>query len=194
MLYALFSFLFAWGCMLAFTVIIGDTVPIVIRALFGIAGDEPLSATAAILTDRRLVILVCCYIVIFPICCARDITSLAKFSGFALLAIIMIAVCVIAASFNLDPALQGDRSNLLSFFKFEGIHGAIGSLSFAYVCHHNVTLLLTQTFLIYRSLKAPSLANFNKINFNSIGYAVCMFLIIGTHITNHWRLRIHDIH
>ena len=44
--------------MAAYTVIIGDTVPIVIRALFGVAGDgdelEELSFFMKIVGDRRI--------------------------------------------------------------------------------------------------------------------------------------------
>lgn len=170
--YALFSFLYAFGSMSAYTVIIGDTVPIVVRYLLGIASEnEPLSGVAAIMTDRRVVIVLASFLIMLPISSIRQISKLAKFSVFALGAIVVIAICLVVSGFRLDPSLSGP-TEVFTIFKESGIYGAIGTLCFAYVCHHN-------SFLIFRSLKEPTLENFSRVNYYSLGYAMTMSLVVG---------------
>jgi sodium-coupled neutral amino acid transporter 11 len=160
--------------MAAYTVIIGDTVPIVIRALFGVAGDttEELSFFLKVLTDRRIVIILSSYLIILPISSVRDISSLAKFSIFALIAIILIAISIIISGSYIDPVFKGTSTVLFTFIKFPGVPGAMGTLSFAYVCHHN-------TFIIYKSLQYPTFKNFNLVNLYSLTYASLASLTIG---------------
>jgi solute carrier family 38 (sodium-coupled neutral amino acid transporter), member 11 len=165
LVYSLFAFLFAFGGMAAYTVIIGDTVPIVMRAMFGVAGTATadLSPAAKILSDRRVVIALASYLIMFPVSSFRDIHKLAKFSVVALVAIIIIAYLVCVGSLSVLPSEKGTLNVLsdgilsLTTFKSDGIYGAIGTLCFAYVCHHN-------TYIIFRSLKSPTEGNFNKVN------------------------------
>lgn len=159
--------------MAAYTVIIGDTVPIVIRAVFGMASENAdLSTFLKILTDRRVVIVLSSYFIMFPIASIRDISALAKYSIFALIAIILIALSIMIAGTYIDPVFKGSSSNVFSAIKFQGVPGAIGTLCFAYVCHHN-------TFIIYKSLQYPTFKNFNLVNFFSLSYAMLASLAIG---------------
>lgn len=60
-LYSIVAFLFAFGGMAAYTVIIGDTVPVVIRAILGITGDSSATKSLsfyAFITDRRVAVVV----------------------------------------------------------------------------------------------------------------------------------------
>ncbi len=172
-LYGVFAFLFAFGGCCAYTVIVGDTVPIVLRAMLGVASLETqdLSFFVRFLTDRRIVIVICSFSIMLPISCIRNVSHLAKFSIFALGAIVLIAICVIWAGSRIEESLQGS-SQVFTIIKWNGLSSAIGTLCFAYVCHHN-------TFIIFRSLEQPTPKNFNMVNMASLGYAMLASLAIG---------------
>lgn len=177
--YALFAFLFAFGGMIAYSVIIGDTVPIVMRAMFGVASkDAELSMAAKVLSDRRFVIAFASFFIMLPISSFRTISKLAKFSIFALVAIVLIAIFIMVAGSMLSPDLMGsvkivEGSYLtLSTLKSDGIYGAVGTICFAFVCHHN-------TYIIFRSLKAPTKKSFNKVITYSIVYAMAASIVVG---------------
>jgi sodium-coupled neutral amino acid transporter 11 len=77
-LYSLIAFLFAWyycfdirGCMLAYTIILGDTVPVIVRIIFGISDNTEMSFFTKLMTDRRIITIICSYMIIYPIACAR---------------------------------------------------------------------------------------------------------------------------
>ena len=171
LLYGVFAFLFAFGGMCAYTVIIGDTVPGVLRTMFGVSSSEAkLSPFLMLITDRRVVIAVSSYLIMFPVSSVRNISALAKFSIFALVAIVLIALLiVIDGSVLLASSFRGNSTDLFTFVKPEGISAAIGTLCFAYVCHHNT----------FKSLKLPTVKNFNMVNFFSLGYACLCSLFIG---------------
>ena len=160
--------------MCAYTVIIGDTVPGVIRALFGVAAlDAKLSPLLAFFTDRRIVIAICSFCIMLPVSSVRNITALAKFSIFALVAIILIALLVVIDGSMLAEGIRGTQHDAtFTFLKMEGLSAAIGTLCFAYVCHHN-------TFIIFKSLRFPTVKNFDMVNFFSLGYACLCSLFIG---------------
>lgn len=184
--YAIFAFLFAFGGMCAYVVIVGDTLPIVLRSLVGMADtNAKLTGATKYLTDRRVVIIITSLFVMLPVSSFRDISKLAKFSVSALIAIIMISGSVIIAGVSLtqeqriagatppgNPNKLTYNPNFFTVFNSEGISGAVGTLCFAYVCHHN-------TFIIFRSLKKPSLNGFSKVNIFSLGYAMLVFLVVG---------------
>lgn len=160
--------------MCAYTVIIGDTVPIVLRAILGLAStpSDQLSFFLKLLTDRRVAIVLCSYGIILPVSSVRNISSLAKFSIFALFALLMIALSIVIAGSHVDPSLKGTDGDLFSIIKIQGIAGAIGTLSFAYVCHHNC-------FIIFKSLKFPTMKNYDMVNSVSLGFACLASLFIG---------------
>lgn len=127
-LYAFFAFFFAFGGMCAYTVIIGDTVPGVLQAILGISSTPPsrLSPLTAFFTDRRVVIFICSFGIMFPVSVVRNISALAKFSIFALVAIILIALVVVIDGSLLDQSLRGSRdTDTFTFLKIEGLSAAM---------------------------------------------------------------------
>ena len=170
--YSLFAFLMAFGCMTAYSVILGDTAPIVLRAFIGQASEASLGPVARILTDRRIIILIFSFFVLLPISSFKDISRLGKFSFLALVFIFSIAIMILSAGLHLSLADRGDTSNLFTIFKPSGISTTIGTLSFAYVCHHN-------TFIIFNSLKSPTLPNFRRVVGSSLSGAALASLFIG---------------
>ncbi|KAG9196891.1 hypothetical protein G6514_003187 [Epicoccum nigrum] len=112
---SLAQWLFAFGGMMAFCVIVGDTIPQVMDHLFPALEDMPF---LWLLTNRR---------------------ALAKASGFALVSMIIIIITVVTQSFRVPAESRGQlRGHLIIN---EGIFEAIGVISFAFVCHHNSLLI-----------------------------------------------------
>ncbi|KAJ5665747.1 uncharacterized protein N7477_008195 [Penicillium maclennaniae] len=106
---------FAFGGMVAFCIIVGDTIPHVFAALFPSLRSM---SFLWLLTDRRAVIVLFVLCVSYPLSLYRDIAKLAKASALALVSMIVIVVTVITQGFR-----------------------AVGVISFAFVCHHNSLLI-----------------------------------------------------
>ncbi|KAI8967759.1 transmembrane amino acid transporter protein-domain-containing protein [Mycotypha africana] len=166
---SIFQFAFAFGGMCAYCVIIGDTIPHVIRSLYPSIVQTPV---LWIFGDRKLCISFFTLVVSYPLSLYRDISKLAKTSALALIAIIVIIIGV---------AIEGPRTSLeirgSSDLMFNVVHNevfqAIAVISFAFVCHHN-------SFLIFGSLKQPSLNRFAIVTHWSmaIAFFACFALAV----------------
>jgi sodium-coupled neutral amino acid transporter 11 len=141
-----FQFSFAFGGMCAFGIIIGDTIPHVIRSVFP---NLPSTPVLSIFADRRFIIAFTTICVSYPLSLYRDIHKLSIASSFALCGMIIIVASVMFEGRLVSPLLRGDPSKRFSFIE-PGIFQAIGVISFAFVCHNN-------SLLIYGSLRTPTL-------------------------------------
>ncbi|KAH9881404.1 hypothetical protein IAQ61_000128 [Plenodomus lingam] len=112
---SLAQWLFAFGGMVAFCVIVGDTIPKVMDHLFPSLTDMPF---LWLLSNRR---------------------ALAKASALALVSMIIIILTVVTQSFRVPPELKGPLRGSLVIHS--GIFEAIGVIAFAFVCHHNSLLI-----------------------------------------------------
>lgn len=146
-LISVFQFVFAFGGMCAYTVIIGDTLPLVLRSVFSIS-----SPTLLALTSRHTIITLCTVFICLPLSMYKDITKLAKTSAVSMFAIVVIVGAVLLRGPAVEPDLRGNRDLRWSVFG-DGIFQAIGVISFAFVCHHN-------TFIIFSSLETPTIRKF----------------------------------
>ncbi|QQK44824.1 Vacuolar amino acid transporter 2 [Penicillium digitatum] len=158
---------FAFGGMVAFCIIVGDTIPHVLGALFPFLGDMPF---LWLLTDRRAVIVLFILAVSYPLSLYRDIAKLAKASALALVSMVVIVVTVITQGFQVPPESRGEIKSYLIFNI--GFFQAVGVISFAFVCHHN-------SLLIYGSLKKPTLDRFTRVTHYSTGISLVMCLAMG---------------
>ncbi|KAF7967855.1 hypothetical protein HWV62_32864 [Athelia sp. TMB] len=147
-----FQFSFAFGGMCAFGIIIGDTIPHVIRSIFPALASKPI---ISIFANRQFIIALCTICVSYPLSLHRDIHKLARASGLALIGMIIIVVSVLVEGPHVPADLKGDQSKRFSVFG-PGLFPAIGVISFAFVCHHN-------SLLIYGSLNTPTLDRFAKV-------------------------------
>lgn len=155
--------------MCAFGIIIGDTIPHVIRSLFPKLETVPV---LSIFANRQFIIALCTLCVSYPLSLYRDIHKLSRASGLALVGMIIIVVSVIIEGQNVKQELKGDPSKRYSILQ-PGIFQAIGVISFAFgtrsfhvqrtylillqsVCHHN-------SLLIYGSLRTPTLDRFATV-------------------------------
>ncbi|GAD95536.1 amino acid transporter [Paecilomyces variotii No. 5] len=154
---------FAFGGMIAFCIIVGDTIPHVLSALFPSLQDMPF---LWLLTDRRFVIMLFVLGISYPLSLYRDIAKLAKASTLALISMVVIVFTVITQGFRVPPESRGDFKGLI--FVNSGFFQAVGVISF----DHN-------SLLIYGSLKKPTLDRFALVTHYSTGVSMFMCLAMA---------------
>ncbi|TFY54311.1 hypothetical protein EVG20_g9759 [Dentipellis fragilis] len=169
-----FQFAFAFGGMCAFGIIIGDTIPHVLRSLFP---HLPTTPFFSIFANRQFVIAFTTITVSYPLSLYRDIHKLSIASSLALVGMLIIVASVIFEGPLVSPILRGDPSKRLSFIE-PGIFQAIGVISFAFVCHHN-------SLLIYGALNTPTLDRFAKVTHIStaISLVACSTMAVAGYMT-----------
>ncbi|KAG5651775.1 hypothetical protein H0H81_007528 [Sphagnurus paluster] len=123
-----FQFAFAFGGMCAFGIIIGDTIPHVVRSIFPNLYTIPF---LSIFANRQFIIALCTVCVSYPLSLYRDIHKLSRASGVALLGMLIIVASVIIEGPHSAPELRGDPSLRLTIIE-PGIFQAIGVISFAF--------------------------------------------------------------
>ncbi|KAL4755250.1 hypothetical protein BDW72DRAFT_56566 [Aspergillus terricola var. indicus] len=158
---------FAFGGMIAFCIIVGDTIPHVLSSLFPSLREM---SFLWLLTDRRAIIVLLVLGISYPLSLYRDIAKLAKASTLALVSMAVIVIAVVTQGFRVPQDSRGDVKNLLLLNT--GFFQAVGVISFAFVCHHN-------SLLIYGSLKKPTLDRFAKVTHYSTGISLLMCLLMG---------------
>ncbi|KAI7857343.1 transmembrane amino acid transporter protein-domain-containing protein [Circinella umbellata] len=170
---SVFQFAFGFGGMCAYCVILGDTIPHVIRSLVENIDQIPI---LWIFANRRLCITFFTVFVSYPLSLYRDISKLAKTSGLALIAIFVIIVSVIIEGPKTPVDIRGSSEQRFNFANNE-MFQAIAVISFAFVCHHN-------SFLIFGSLKQPSLNRFATVTHLSmvIAFITCMTLAVSGYV------------
>jgi len=168
-----FQFAFAFGGMCAFGIIIGDTIPHVIRSIFPHLSEVPV---LFLFTKRQFIIALCTICVSYPLSLYRDIHKLSRASGLALVGMLIIVTSVLIEGQHVTPDLKGDPSKRFTVFG-PGVFQAIGVISFAFVCHHN-------SLLIYGSLRTPTLDRFAKVTHIStaISLVACCTLAISAYL------------
>lgn len=168
------QWVFAFGGMVAFCVIVGDTISHVLVALWPDLGAVPI---VGLLTDRRVAIAVFVLGLSYPLALYRDIAKLAKASTFALVGMIVIVVTVLVQGLLVPADARGSFSMPLLTVN-GGIFQAIGVISFAFVCHHN-------SLLIYGSLRTPTIDNFSRVThyLTGVSMVACLVMALGRFLT-----------
>lgn len=159
---------FAFGGMVAFGVIVGDSIPQVLRTVWPGLSEMPV---LWILADRRVVIVIFILGISYPLALYRDIAKLAKASTLALISMVIILVTVVVQGALTPAANRGSFSTPLLTIN-DGIFQAVGVISFAFVCQHN-------SLLIYGSLKTPTIDRFAKVTHYSTGVSMLACLIMA---------------
>jgi solute carrier family 38 (sodium-coupled neutral amino acid transporter), member 11 len=111
--------------MVSFCVIIGDTIPHVLAAVFPVLRTSPV---LSLFTNRQVVIVLCTALVSYPLSLYRDITKLAKASALALVSMVVIVVTVVTQGPRVPEEYRGMSTPLLP--NGFGIFQAIGVISF----------------------------------------------------------------
>ncbi|KAI5809574.1 transmembrane amino acid transporter protein-domain-containing protein [Peziza echinospora] len=161
---------FAYGGMVAFYIIIGDSIPHVMAGFFPNLEHIPV---LGLLTNRRAVIVICTICISFPLSLYRDISKLAKASAFALLSMFVIIFAILTQG-KYAPEESKGRKDMPVWFLNGGIFHAIGVISF----DHN-------SLLIYGSLRKPTLDRFAKVTNYSTGISLvaCLAVALGGFLT-----------
>lgn len=145
--------LFAFGGAVGFSVIIGDSIPHVLRSVFSDAVEN--HPFWDFMLSRNIIIIFSVVFISYPLSLIRDMSKLAKTSGLALISMIIIIVIVVTRSLTVSDDLRGTISGTDWFISLKFFQG-ISVISFALVCHHNTTF-------IYDSIKIPTLDRFNQV-------------------------------
>lgn len=114
--------------MCAFGIIIGDTLPQVLRSVFPTLPTIPILKLFA---NRQFVIAFCTFCFSYPLSLYRDIHKLARASGLALVGMLIIVFAVLIEGPHVPPVLKGNQEDKYSIFA-PGIFQAIGVISFAF--------------------------------------------------------------
>ncbi|KAB5582699.1 transmembrane amino acid transporter [Coniochaeta sp. 2T2.1] len=171
---SLAQWVFAFGGMVAFGVIVGDSIPHVLSAIWpGLKNVPVLGALAG----RRGVIVIFLLGISFPLTLYRDIAKLAKASTLALVSMGVIVVTVVVQG-ALTPSEARGSFGMDELIINDGIFQAIGVISFAFVCHHN-------SLLIYGSLEKPTIDRFTRVTHYSTGISLvaCLLLALSGFLT-----------
>ncbi|KAI6381061.1 hypothetical protein MCOR25_001360 [Pyricularia grisea] len=165
---------FAFGGMVAFGVIVGDSIPHVFLAIWPNLRSIPV---LGLLADRRAVIVIFTLGISYPLTLYRDISKLAKASTFALVSMLVIVFTVVIQGLLTPKELRGSFDTSLLTVN-TGIAQAIGVISFAFVCHHN-------SLLIYGSLEKPTIDRFSRVTHYSTGVSMlaCLLMALAGFLT-----------
>ncbi|KKF93593.1 Vacuolar amino acid transporter 2 [Ceratocystis platani] len=165
---------FAFGGMVAFAIVVGDSIPVVFRAIWP---DLNNMGAFSLLGNRRVVITVFVLGLSYPLTLYRDIAKLAKASTFALISMLIIIVTVLIQSLRVPADHRGSMTPALWTIN-SGVTQAIGVISFAFVCHHN-------SLLIYGSLRTPTIDRFSTVTHLSTGVSMiaCMTMALSGFLT-----------
>ncbi|CAE6449029.1 unnamed protein product [Rhizoctonia solani] len=165
-----FQFAFAFGGMCAFGIIIGDTIPHVIRSIFPTLSTVPV---LSIFTHRNFIVFLCTACISYPLSLYRSIASLAKASTFALVGMVTIVGTVLFEEGRVLPDLKGSQAPSIKYsFIQPQIFQAIGVISFAFVCHHN-------SLLIYGSMRTPTMDQFDRVTHVAAGLSLVACLTMA---------------
>ncbi|KAI3327912.1 transmembrane amino acid transporter [Xylariaceae sp. AK1471] len=159
---------FAFGGMVAFGVIVGDSIPPVFRAIWPNLHEIPV---LSLLGNRQAVIVIFILGISYPLTLYRDIAKLAKASTLALISMVIIIATVVIQGALIPIEERGSFSTPLLTIN-NGIFQAIGVISFAFVCQHN-------SLLIYGSLKTPTIDRFATVTHYSTGISMIACLVMA---------------
>ncbi|GMG19828.1 unnamed protein product [Ambrosiozyma monospora] len=166
--------LFALGGNIGFSVIIGDSIPHVLRSLFHEAVEN--HQFVDFILSRNFLIFFCVMGISYPLSLNRNIGKLAKASGFALIGMTIIILIVVIRGPMMNSEIKGHISGH-EWFISPNIFQSISVISFALVCHHNTTF-------IYDSIRKPTLDRFDTVTHLSclISTAVCALMGISGYL------------
>jgi amino acid permease len=138
--------IFAYGGMTAYMVILGDTLPPVMSLVI----------ESAAFSSREFLVIISATFIMLPICMLKSLSDMVWASALSVLADAAL-ICIILTEGPAEAARQNIEmdSSHFSFIK-PGVFAGIGTMSFAFVCHHN-------SFIIYKTLKEPTLENWSSV-------------------------------
>ena len=105
-------------------------------------------------------------------CLLKELSSLSWTSAISIVSDIILVIIIIVSAPG-EASHQDISSSLKNMSIFSpNIFAGIGTISFAFVCQHN-------SFMVYRSLKEPTLANWRFVVHLSVGFSLGLSLSLG---------------
>lgn len=157
---SVFMFLFAFGAMIAYLIIIADNVVPVILHLTGVE------------ISRFIVLTVSVLALVAPLSFKKEYSSLGKASLFSMVAVLLlVAIVSIQAPVEISKSDNGFPS-IIPFLNRSHVFKGISVMSFAFVCHHN-------SFMIYNSLSHKTERSFQIVTFASLLISLIACLLLG---------------
>ncbi|PVH17827.1 uncharacterized protein CXQ87_000725 [Candidozyma duobushaemuli] len=134
---------FAYGGCMAFCVIIGDTIPHVLKSALPDSWTDPSTSIIGWMFGRNVIITIFTACISYPLSLNRDISKLAKASGFALLGMIIIVIVTVARGPMVDDSLKSSLSkgsglSALTFSKVSQssrLHLSVTTTQFSFTTH-----------------------------------------------------------
>ena len=169
-------FLYDFGAMLAYLIILGDVSTSIVKEVgikvFGVSPSDPL--VTDYWTVRRFCIALISCVIILPLCLLRDVSKLERTSVFA----VFTTVAVICAVFIKALVEERHGSGVWLTVVGDNPSAALGILAFAFVCHDTA-------FLFYGSLRNASSSRWRKTTQLSLGlgFLICMCLAVPGYST-----------
>ncbi|XP_028662211.2 putative sodium-coupled neutral amino acid transporter 11 isoform X1 [Erpetoichthys calabaricus] len=160
---SILQFIYPFLAMVSYNIITGDTLTKVFQRLAGVG-------PGSILANRHFVIVITTLLFTLPLSLYRDISKLGKVSFLSLLLTLVILVIVVVRAVTFGPQIP-PTVDAWDFAKPSAIQ-AVGVMSFAFICHHN-------SFLIYGSLRDPTMQNWSNITHVSVSFALLVSLVFA---------------
>ncbi|XP_028846823.1 putative sodium-coupled neutral amino acid transporter 11 isoform X2 [Denticeps clupeoides] len=160
---SILQFLYPFIAMISYNIITGDTLTKVFLRIPGVGPDN-------MFAERHFVILASTVLFTLPLSLYRNIEKLGKVSLVSMVLTLVIIVIVIVRAATLGPHIP-PTENAWGFARWNAIQ-AVGVMSFAFICHHN-------SFLIYGSLREPTLGNWTRVTHLSVGLAVLLSAVFA---------------
>jgi len=145
---SLAMFLFDFGAMLTYLIILGDSGESLAEAWFDKSGPHV----------RQIIIVGVACVFILPCCLLRNVSQLEKFSAVSVLTVCVINLIVIYKYFDLGDE-HYDRPVKLFNNQFAS---ALGTLAFAFVCQDCA-------FLMYNTLRNPTTKRWATLTHSALG-------------------------
>ena len=174
------KFLYAFGCLVAFVVVVRDNFGVSVRGItFGPSSSNDHILDRDWLYDDNYLALLVSAIIMLPLSCSRTMTSLFIFSFASILSILCLMVTVAYMYFTCtNPVGRQDKSfykNWIEVRSMSGVIHSFGCFAFTFVGHHTVNPA-------YESLPLPiqNPKTWRRISANAMILAFEASLGVGT--------------
>mmetsp|Transcript_44765 Transcript_44765/g.72904 ORF Transcript_44765/g.72904 Transcript_44765/m.72904 type:complete len:453 (+) Transcript_44765:116-1474(+) len=161
-------FIFSAGCMFAYMLVLGDTLPVVFRAWITDHG---------LLANREFVLVFGSVVGMLPLCLKKDIHHLAHSSAISFGCAVIIALSVMirapAAAHAKGISVQKYPDAFRVIKTPGGAFQAIGIIAYAFVSHHIC-------FIVYGSIKDKSPDKWTKVVHSAILLSLVLFLAFAS--------------
>jgi sodium-coupled neutral amino acid transporter 11 len=171
--------LYAFGCLIAYIVVIKDNFSTALKHLIFGNSDSKIFL-AKLLDEADLVTLLLSAIIIFPLCLLRDMTPLSNLSAVGVFSMVLIVLIIVYLFFaNPNDVVRVDGGTIFENWLEvrPGVFESLGTFVFSFVSQHTVNLA-------YTSLRPDlqTLSTWKIVSSFSIGISTIVSLAVGVFV------------